>query len=97
MALVLQRTLADMSTKELERRIEAVRARRIVAALEYVAGQKLKLDVERDKVHRKLKGHYEMLGKELDRCERAIQALENRVAAIELLRQEEGLMEDYGG
>ena len=95
MALVLQPTLADMSTEELERRLEHARARRIVAALEYQAGQELKLETERDKVHRKLKGHYEMLGKELERCDRAIFALENRVAAIEMLRQEAGLMEDY--
>lgn len=96
MALVLQPTLADLSTEELEERIEVVRARRIVAAMEYVAGQELKLETERDKIHRKLKSHYEMLGKELDRCERAIYAAEQRVAAIEILRQEAGLLEDYG-
>lgn len=93
--LVLQRTLADYSTKELEQHIEAVRARRIVAVMEYVAGQQLKLEAEVDKVHRKLKAHYEMLGKELERCDRVLYALEQRVAAIEMLRQEAGLMETY--
>jgi hypothetical protein len=96
MALVLQRTLADYTTEELERHIETVRARRIVAVMEYVAGQQLKLETEKDKAHRKLKAHYEMLGKELERCDRVIFALENRVAAIEMLRQEAGLMEQYG-
>jgi hypothetical protein len=96
MALVLQPTLEEMTTEELERRLEGIRARRIVAAMEYVAGQNLKLENERDKVQRKLKGHYEMLAKELDRCDRAIWTCEQRVAAIELLRQEMGLMEDYG-
>lgn len=96
MALVLQPTLEDMSTEELELRIQTVRARRIVAAMEYVAGQSLKLETEKDKIHRKLKAHYEMLAKELDRCERAIYALEQRVAAIEQLRQEAGLLEEYG-
>jgi hypothetical protein len=95
MALVLQPTLEEMTTEELEQRLEAIRARRVVAAMEYVAGQNLKLEAERDKLHRKLKGHYEMLGKELERCERAIWAAENRVAAIELLRQEVGLIDDY--
>jgi hypothetical protein len=95
MALVLQRTLADYSTKELEQHIEAVRARRIVAVMEYVAGQTLKLEAEQDKIHRKLKAHYEMLGKELERCDRVIYALDQRVAAIEMLRQEAGLMETY--
>jgi hypothetical protein len=96
MALVLQPTIEEMTTEELERRIEAIRARRIVCALEYVAGQNLKFENEKDKIRRKLKGHYEMLEKELDRCDRAIWACEQRVAAIELLRQEEGLMQDYG-
>lgn len=95
MALVLQRTIEEMSTEELEQRLEMIRARRIVAAMEYVAGQNLKLELEQDKVRRKLKGHYEMLGKELERCDRAIYALENRVAAIEQLKQEVGLSDDY--
>jgi hypothetical protein len=82
-----------MTTEELERRLERIRARRIVVAMEYVAGQNLKLEVEKDKNERKLKGHYEMLAKELDRCDRAIYACEQRVAAIELLRQEIGLLE----
>ncbi len=96
MALVLQPTLADYTTQELEQHIEMVRARRIVAVMEYVAGQQLKLETEKDKIHRKLKGHYEMLEKELERCDRAIYALDQRVAAIEMLRQEAGLMETYG-
>lgn len=95
MALVLQPTLAEYTTEELERHIEAVRAKRIVGVMEYVAGQQLKLDTERDKAHRKLKAHYDMLAKELERCDRAIYALDQRVAAIEMLRQEVGLMEKY--
>jgi hypothetical protein len=95
MPLVLQRTIEEMSSEELEQRLEMIRARRIVAAMEYAAGQDLKLEYEVDKVRRKLKAHYEMLGKELDRCDRAIFALENRVAAIEQLKQEAGLLEDY--
>jgi hypothetical protein len=94
-SLVLQPTLEEMTTEELEQRIQAARARRIVAAMEYVAGQELKLEAEKDKVHRKLKGQYEMLGKELERCDRCLYALENRVAAIEMLRQEAGLLESY--
>lgn len=95
MALVLQPTLEEMTTEELEQRLESIRARRIVAALEYAAGQTLKIEHEKDKVSRKLKGHYEMLGKELDRCDRAIFALENRVMAIEQLKQEIGLLDDF--
>ena len=95
MNLVLQPEISEMTTEELERRIEAVRARRIVCAIEYAEGQELKLEVEIDKAHRKLRGHYEMLEKELVRCEQAIHRCEERVAQIEQLRQEIGLLEDY--
>ena len=88
MKLVLQPTIGEMTTEELERRIEAVRARRIVCALEYVASAQMKLEEEADKARRKLKAHYEMLEKELDRCDRAILACERRVEQIEQLRQE---------
>jgi hypothetical protein len=94
-SLILQPTIADMTTEELERRIEQVRARRIVCAMEYVAGQNLKLEIEQDKMQRKLKGHYEMLAKELDACERAVYRCEERVVQIEQLRQELGLLEEY--
>jgi hypothetical protein len=93
--LVLQPTVAEMSTEELERHIEYVRARRIVVAMEYIEGQKLKLEHEADKARRKLKAHYEMLEKELDRLDRAIHICEVRVQAIELLRQEVDFDTDY--
>ena len=93
--LVLQPTVAEMSTEELERHIEYVRARRIVVAMEYIEGQKLKLEHEIDKARRKLQGHYEMLEKELDRLDRAIGVCEARVQAIELLRQEIDFDADY--
>lgn len=95
MSLVLQPTLADMTTEELEQRIEQARARRIIAAMEYVAGQELKLENEQDKVRRKLLQHYTMLEKELERMERCLIALDQRVQTIEMLRQEAGLLESY--
>lgn len=91
MKLVLQPEISELTTEELERRIEAVRARRIVCALEYVAGEQMRLEAEADKAQRKLKAHYEMLAKELDRCDRAINACEQRVVQIEMLRQEIGV------
>jgi hypothetical protein len=93
--LVLQPTLEDLTTEQLEQRLEGIRARRIVAAMEYIEGQHLKWEAETDKIRRKLMGHYEMLAKELERCERAISVCEQRVAAIEMLKQEAGVLEDY--
>ena len=94
-SLVLHPTVAEMTTEELERHIEYVRARRIVVAMEYIEGQKLKLEHEIDKAKRKLKAHYEMLEKELDRLDRAINTCETRVQAIEQLRQEIEFDMDY--
>ena len=93
--LVLQPTLEEMTVEELEQHLEAVRARRIVCAMEYVAGEALKLEAEKDKATRKLKEHYVMLAKELDRCERAIYKCEERVVQIQVLKDEIGVMEDY--
>jgi len=84
-----------MTTEELERHIEYVRARRIVVAMEYIEGQKLKIEHEVDKAKRKLKAHYEMLEKELERLDRAIFTCETRVRAIEQLRQEIEFDIDY--
>lgn len=94
--LILQPTLADLTTAELEQRLEAVRARRIVCAMEYVEGQALKLEAEKDKATRKLSEHYVMLAKELERCDRAIYKCEERVAAIQMLKDEIGVLSDYG-
>ena len=94
-ALVLQPTLDDMTEDELEQRIEQVRARRIVAAMTYIEGQHLKHEAELDKAERKMVAHYEMLGKEFERPDKAIVACERRVKAITILKQEVGVMEDY--
>lgn len=94
--LVLQPTIAEMTTEQLEAHLEYVRARRIVAAMEYIEGQHLKYDALSDKLRRKLSSHYEMLEKELERLDRALDIAERRVEAIELLRQEQGLIADYG-
>lgn len=93
--LVLQPTLEEMTVEELEQHLEAVRARRIVCAMEYVAGEALKLEAEKDKATRKLKEHYVMLAKELERCERAIYKCEERVVAIQVLKDEIGVIDDY--
>ena len=94
--LVLQPTIAEMTTEQLEAHLEYVRARRIVAAMEYIEGRHLKYDALADKVRRKLSGQYEMLEKELERLDRALDITERRVEAIEVLRQEYGLLTEYG-
>jgi hypothetical protein len=92
--LVLQPEIDEIPIPELESRIAAIRERRIVAAIEYAASKSMQLEIDKDMVHRKLKAQYEMLGKELERCERAIYACDERLVKITMLKDEAGLLED---
>jgi hypothetical protein len=92
--LVLQPEIWEIPIPELENRIAAIRERRIVAAMEYAASKSMQLEMDKDMVHRKLKAQYEMLGKELERGERVIYALEERLYKITQLKDEAGLLED---
>ena len=93
--LVLQPTLTDLTSEELYEYIERARARRIVGAMEYIAGVKAKNTIVIDKISRRLKSHYEMLGKELDACERAINKVEARTRLIDELKTQAGVIMDY--
>jgi hypothetical protein len=62
--------------------------------MEYAASKSMQLEMDKDMVHRKLKAQYEMLGKELERGERVIYALEERLYKITQLKDEAGLLED---
>jgi hypothetical protein len=92
--LVLQPEIWEIPIPELEDRIAAIRERRIVAAIEYAVGKSLQLEIDKDMVHRKLKAQYEMLGKELERAERVIYALNERLVKITQLKDEADLLED---
>lgn len=94
MPLVLKPTIKDFSRAELEARIEQIRARRMLIAFDYHASQKIDLEQQMDKTVRKFKEHGDMLGKELMRLDRALDAVESRVAKMTELQQEHGLLQD---
>lgn len=94
MGLVLQPELREKTREEIEAHLDVVRARRMVAAIEYQAGRDAKLAHESDKMQRKVKGAYEMLGKELSALDRALWRVEQRLIQVEGFRQELGVIED---
>jgi len=78
----------------LEARIELIRARRMSLAFDYHASQKIDVEQQADKTVRKFKEQGDMLGKELQRLDRALDAVENRVAKMSELQAEHGLLQD---
>jgi hypothetical protein len=90
-------TIKDFSRAELEARIVEIRARRMMIAFDYHASQKISMEQQVDKTVRKFKEHGDMLGKELLRLDRALEAVENRVSKMSELQQEHGLLQDLIG
>jgi hypothetical protein len=96
MPLVLAESYDDKTREQIEGHVAAVQARRMVAAMEYHAGVRQKLNHESDKVRRKMERQYEMLGKELERLEAAEIKVLDRIETLEALKQELGLITDMG-
>jgi len=94
MPLVLKPELTDLTREEIEQHIEEVRARRMVAALEYVAGKNLKLSYEADKIQKKIKMAYERLGRAIQKLDAADELVQRHLVTIEGLRQEFGFLID---
>jgi len=92
--LITKPTIRDFNRAELEARIELIRARRMLVAFDYHASQKIDIEQQTDKVVRKFKEHGDLLGKELDRLDRTLEAVEKRVAKMSELQQEHGLLQD---
>lgn len=90
--LKLYPELSDLTREEIEQHLDQVRARRTLAALEYVAGQNLKLTYEADKVQKKVKIAYERLGRAILRLDQADEQVQKHLIDIEELKQELGFV-----
>jgi enoyl-[acyl-carrier-protein] reductase (NADH) len=90
MTIKLYPELSDLTREEIEAHIELVRARRVVAALEYVAGQNLKLTYEAEKIQKKIKMAYERLGRAIQKLDAADEQVQKHMIEIEELKQELG-------
>ena len=94
MPLTLSPSFDEHTRAQIENHVEAVRARRMVSAIEYHNGIQAKLTHESGKLQVRMSKQYEMLGKELERVENAENKVLARIETLEALRQEIGLIED---
>lgn len=94
MPLILAPSYDDHTREQIENHLSAVRARRMVAAIEHHRGITEKLEHESDKIQARIAKQYEMLGKEINKLEGAELKVVDRLNTIEALRQELGLTVD---
>lgn len=94
MPLVLAPSFDDHTREQIEQHIREVQARRMVAAIEYHSGKDSKLKGESQKLQNRIDFKYEMLRKELAAFDKAHEKLENRLAELEHLKNELGLVDD---
>lgn len=94
MPLILAASYDDRTREEIENHLSSVRARRMVASIEYHKGVTEKLSHESDKIQARIARQYEMLGKDIANLEKYEQKMLDRLTTIEALRQELGLTTD---
>jgi hypothetical protein len=92
-ALVLQPSYDDKTRAEIEAHLDAVRARRMVAAIEYQQGVNLKLEHESEVSQRRVASKYAQLGRTLDTLDKSLERIEKLLVELETLHQELGLTE----
>jgi hypothetical protein len=86
--LVLMPTLDNLSRDEVEAYIETVRAKRMVATLEFFQTKNRKVELKQSKIGQRIQGKLDMLEKEIDRLEAAENKVSTRLAEIEQLKHE---------
>lgn len=94
MTLVLAPSFDEHTREQIEAHVADVQARRMLAAMEFHAGKNAKLQHESDKIQKRVARQYELLGKEIDALEKAENKVTDRLAGLEHLKNELGLVMD---
>ena len=94
MTLELVQMFDEQSLEERRQHVEGLRARRMVAAIEYFESLKQKYDRRTDVLARRLMQQYDMLGKEIERADKALAKIDARMVTIDGLKAEMGLARD---
>lgn len=94
MPLVLSPSFDDNTREQIEAHIADVQSKRMLATMEYHAGKHAKLSHESDKIQARVARQYELLGKELNVLEKAENKVIDRLAGLEHLKNELGLIMD---
>lgn len=90
--LTLAPELKDFDREELEAWLEGIRAKRLVATIEYHANKNAKLGHEADKLQKKFYGKLEKLGRALLAMENAEIKVQGYIDEIDQIKQEIGLV-----
>jgi hypothetical protein len=90
MPLILKPDLSDLSAEEIEEHLMGVRARRMVGAVEYIAGKNMKLSYESVKIQKKVQMEYERLGRAINKLDAADELVQKHLLKIEELKSELG-------
>jgi DNA repair ATPase RecN len=88
--LILQPSIKEATREELEEHLDQIRARRLVAAVEYYNNRNEKLANKNSVLGRKIAQNMDRLEKEMETLDRALVKVEERLEAIDILRQEMG-------
>lgn len=94
MPLVLAPSFDEHTREQVEAHVAAVQARRMLAAMEYHTGKNAKLTHESDKIRLRVEKQYDMLRREIEALEKAENKVNDRLAGLEHLMNELGLITD---
>jgi chaperonin cofactor prefoldin len=94
MPLVLSPSFDEQTRDQIELHIADVQCRRLSAAIVYHQGANAKLNFESDKLRSRIAKQYELLKKELDVLEKAERKVQDRLANMQHLSNELGLVVD---
>lgn len=92
--LILAPSFDEHTREQIEQHLDQVRNRRMVAAIQYHSGQTSKLSHESAKVQARRDQKYVMLLKEIGQLDNILEKVENRLAEVEHLDNELGLVND---
>jgi hypothetical protein len=88
MPLILQPSFTDMTREQIEEHLSLVRARRMQAAMEYHAGQNVKLQKENKLLLGKIATQYGLLARDISRLDDLDNKIQERLNKISALLQE---------
>lgn len=94
MPLVLAPSFDEHTREQVEAHVRDVQARRMVGAIEYHQGKNSRLKHESAKMEERIAKKYDMLGKELIALEKAENKVIDRLAELEHLKNEQGMVND---
>lgn len=83
-----RKTIGDMDDDEADAMIQGIRERRAKTVVAYEEAQRAKAEIREERARADLAHQLQMFEKELTRCDRAIDKIEQRALKIRALRLE---------